>query len=176
MVPTASLSAGSSKVEPAPAVPPAAHRLVLGLGNDLLRDDAIGLRVVRELRCQLPPDAGMDLLDTSEMGLALLDLVVGYQELFIVDAVQTGRAGPGHLHEIEGDALRLLPRISPHFLGVGEMLALGRELGLAMPERVRIFAVEVADPFTLDTEMTPALQVALPRVVEKLLAALRAFG
>ncbi len=156
--------------------PPRHSRLVLGLGNDLLRDDAIGLRVVRELHDRLPSDAGVDLLESSEMGLALLDLVVGYQELFIVDAVQTGRAGPGHLHEIEGDALRLLPRISPHFLGVGEMLALGRELGLAMPERVRIFAVEVADPFTLDTEMTPVLQVALPRVVEKLLAALSALG
>jgi hydrogenase maturation protease len=177
MAPIANSSASLSRADAPSAArqvqPPAATRLVLGLGNDILRDDAIGLRVVRELRDQLPPDSDADVLETSEMGLALLDLVVGYRELFIVDAVQTGRAEPGHLHEFAGDALQRLPRISPHVLGVGEMLAAGRELGLAMPERVRIFAVEVADPFTLDTELTPALQAALPRVTQRVIEVLR---
>ena len=172
MVPITDLSASLCRTDAPAAEPRRRPRLVLGLGNDILRDDAIGLRVVRELHDRLPPDSDTDVLETSEMGLALLDLVVGYRELFIVDAVQTGRAEPGHLHEFEGDTLQRLPRISPHVLGVGEMLAAGRELGLAMPERVRIFAIEVADPFTLDTELTPALQAALPRVTARVLAAL----
>jgi hypothetical protein len=58
-------------------------------------------------------------------------------------------------------------------VGVGETLALGRQLGLAMPEQVKIFAIEVEDPFTLGTDLTPALQSALPGIVERIAAAVR---
>jgi len=132
--------------------------LVLGMGNDILTDDAIGILVVRE---------------TMEMGLALLDFVVGYDTLILVDAIQTGRAAPGHIHEITPEQLKLLPDRTPHFLGVAETLLLGRRLGLAMPTRFRIFAIEVGDPFTFGTEMSAALKRALPLAVGKVLAALR---
>jgi Ni,Fe-hydrogenase maturation factor len=63
---------------------------------------------------------------------------------------------------------------TPHFVGVSETLALGKQLGLAMPEQVRIFAIEVEDPFTLGTAMTPALEAALPGIVQRIAAALHA--
>jgi Ni,Fe-hydrogenase maturation factor len=62
--------------------------------------------------------------------------------------------------------LNALPAVSPHFLGIGELLALGRELGLAVPTQVKIFAVEVQDPFNVGTRLTPTLDAALPRIVE----------
>jgi hypothetical protein len=58
-------------------------------------------------------------------------------------------------------------------VGVSETLALGRQLGLAMPEQVRIFAIEVEDPFTLGTSLTPALQAALPGIVSRIRAAVQ---
>ena len=42
-----------------------------------------------------------------------------------------------------------------------------------MPEQVKIFAIEVEDPFTLGTDLTPALQSALPGIVERIAAAVR---
>ena len=57
-------------------------------------------------------------------------------------------------------------------MGVGEMLALGRELGMTLPRQVIIFAIEVEDPFTMATRMTPALEAALPAAVDRVLAAL----
>lgn len=147
--------------------------LVLGLGNDLLRDDAIGLRVTEALRDRLADRPDVTILQSLEMGLALLDLVTGYDELILVDAVQTGHAPPGHVHVLDADHLALLPNGSPHFLGIGEMLALGRELGLHVPLHTRIFAIEVEDPYTLDTHLTPALAAAFPTLVNRLEAALR---
>jgi hydrogenase maturation protease len=144
--------------------------LLLGLGNDILRDDAIGLRVVREVRCRLDGAARVEVRETEEMGLALLDFMAGYSDVVIVDAVQTRQAAPGFVHEVSGSDLKSLPATAPHFLGVGETLALGRTLGLAMPRRVEILAVEVEDPFTLGTQMTPALQAAFPQIVERVLA------
>ena len=146
--------------------------LLLGLGNDILTDDAIGLHVVRRLQGQLAGYPAIDIRETTEMGLALLDYIVGYSAVVIVDSIQTGREAPGFVHELDTAALSQLTGRTPHFLGVSETLALGRQLGLAMPERVKIFAVEVEDPFTLGTALGPALEAALPRILERIAAAL----
>jgi hydrogenase maturation protease len=148
--------------------------LVLGLGNDILTDDAVGLHVVQELRRELAGHPVIDFRETTEMGLALLDFITGYRAVAIVDSIQTGKAAPGFLHELDEVALNQLTGRSPHFVGVSETLALGKQLGLHMPEQVRIFAIEVEDPFTLGTSLTPALQAALPGVVGRIVAALRA--
>jgi len=139
--------------------------LLLGLGNDILCDDAVGLRVAEAVRERLVGRTNVAVIQSAEMGLALLDLIVGFDTLLIVDAVRTNQAKPGFVHEVEGDDLKKLPMISPHFLGVGEALALGRELGLRMPDKVKIFAVEVQDPFTVSTQMTPAMEEALPEII-----------
>jgi hydrogenase maturation protease len=141
--------------------------LVLGLGNDILTDDAIGLHVVRELRESLAGDDHIDVRETTEMGLALLDFIVGYGAVVIVDSIQTGKSPAGTIHEVDAAGMKQLTGRTPHFLGIGETLALGRQLGLAMPQEVRILAVEVEDPFTLGTEMTPALQGVLPVALQR---------
>ena len=168
--------------------------LVLGLGNDLLRDDSIGLRLTQALSDRLsdgsnpprPPEreragvralgveTNITILQSAEAGLALLDLVADYDELIIVDAVQTGHAEPGHVHELEVDQMQLISGGSPHFLGIAEMLALGRELHLPVPGKTRIFAIEVEDPYTLEQGLTPALSAAFPRLVAALEQTIRA--
>jgi hydrogenase maturation protease len=147
--------------------------LLLGLGNDILTDDAIGLLVVRRLQSELAANSSIDARETTEMGLALLDFMAGYSAVVIVDSIQTGQAPPGFVHELDAASLHQLSGRTPHFLGVGETLALGRHLGVPMPHQVRIFAIEVGDPFTLGTQMTPTLQAALPGIVERIAAALR---
>jgi hydrogenase maturation protease len=146
--------------------------LLLGLGNDILTDDAVGLNVVHELQAELGGHPSIDIRETTEMGLALLDFITGYRTVVIVDSIQTGKAPPGFLHQLDASALNQLTGRTPHFVGVSETLALGRQLGLAMPEQVRIFAIEVEDPFTLGTSMTPALQAALPGIVQRIADAL----
>jgi hydrogenase maturation protease len=147
--------------------------LVLGLGNDILTDDVIGLKVVRQLRESLAGDDRIDVRETMEMGLALLDFIVGYRAVVIVDSIQTGQSPAGTIHEVDAAGLKQLTGRTPHFLGIGETLALGRHLGLAMPQEVKILAVEVDNPFTLGTEMTPALQRAIPAVLMRTRQTLR---
>jgi hydrogenase maturation protease len=149
---------------------PSGKILVLGLGNDILTDDAIGLEVVREVSRRVEGDSRVDVKETMEMGLALLDFIVGYDTLILVDSIQTGRAAPGYVHDLTREHLSAQPGRTPHFLGVKDTLLLGARLGLPMPERVRILAVEVEDPFTLGSEMTSAVRCALPFAVEQILA------
>jgi hydrogenase maturation protease len=143
--------------------------VLLGLGNEILTDDAIGLRIARIAAERLANVPGITVLGSSEMGLALLDLVVGFHTLVVVDAIVTGQARPGFVHELDGGELKSVPAVSPHFLGIGEMLALGQTLGLAVPERVKIFAVEVADPYTLGEKMTPELEAVADALATRLI-------
>jgi hydrogenase maturation protease len=147
--------------------------LILGLGNDILTDDAVGLHVVRQLREQLADDPRIEVRETMEMGLALLDFFVGRRAVILVDSIQTGRVPPGTIHEVDANGLKQLTGRTPHFLGVGETLALGRRLDLPMPENVRILAIEVEDPFTLGTEMTPVVRQAMPGALSRMLALAR---
>ena len=151
---------------------PAPRLLLLGLGNDILTDDAVGLHVVHELQRELAGNPAIDCRETTEMGLALLDFITGYRAVAIVDSIQTGKEAPGFLHELDATALNQLTGRTPHFVGVSETLALGKQLGLPMPEQVRIYAIEVEDPFTLGTALTPALQAALPGIAARIRTAL----
>lgn len=147
--------------------------LVLGLGNDLLADDAAGLHVVRAIQNRLSPGDPVTVRESAQMGFALLDELVGFDEALLVDAIQTGIQAPGYVHVLDADSLRSLPVVSPHFAGVGEMLALGRCLDLTMPERVRVIAIEVADPFTFSTRMTRAIEVGFESIVTTVWGVLR---
>lgn len=147
--------------------------LVLGLGNDLLTDDSIGLRLAADLQSHLTGTPNLTILQTAEMGLALLDFVVGFDQLVLIDAVQTRRVPPGFVHQVGHEDLHCVPLVAPHFLGIGELLALGAELGLPMPQLVTIFAIEVDDPYTVGTELTPILRTAYPGILTQIEAAVR---
>ncbi len=147
--------------------------LVLGLGNDILTDDAVGLRIVEALRARFSGEADIELKSTTEMGLALLDEIAGRESLVLVDAVQTGRAPAGSIREMDPGELGGALTTVPHFLGLRETLALGKLLGLPMPQQVRIVAVEVADPFTLGTELSPAVAAAVDAAANRVAALAR---
>ncbi|HOW67504.1 MAG TPA: hydrogenase maturation protease, partial [Verrucomicrobiota bacterium] len=147
--------------------------LVLGLGNDILKDDAVGLLVARHLKSSLADLPGVEVEETCEMGLSLLDYIAGYRALVVVDAVQTAKAAPGYLHEVGLEDLKILPLMSPHFLGVGEIIRLGHKLDIPMPEKVKVFAIEVHDAFTLGTELSAPLAEAFPSIVNRIEQAVR---
>lgn len=150
--------------------------LVLGLGNDILTDDAVGLQVAAAARAQLADEPRVEVRATTEMGLALLDEISGRAGLVLVDAVQTGRAEPGVVTELDPAALAGALTTVPHFLGLRETLALGSLLGLPMPARVRVVAIEVADPYTLGTELSPAVSAAIGPAADRVAGIARALA
>src|ERR1035438_10422168 len=105
---------------PSPEVttPTAPRLLLLGLGNDILTDDAVGLHVVHALQRELAGHPAIDFRETTERGLALLHFITGYRTVAIVDSIQTGKAAPGFLHELDATALTQLTGRTPHFVGV----------------------------------------------------------
>ncbi len=138
--------------------------LVLGLGNELLGDDAVGLLVVRELRKLI---SGVDFKESNLMGIKLIDELIGYDVVFIIDSIKTG-GEPGTVYVLDPDELKAGRAPSPHYTGVPEALELARALGMGAPLIVRIYAVEVRDPYTIRTGLSEELEKKLPEIVSKI--------
>ncbi|HHM23694.1 MAG TPA: hydrogenase maturation protease [Bacteroidetes bacterium] len=144
--------------------------LILGLGNTLLSDDGIAIYAVRELQKCTAGAEGIHFEETSEAGLALLDLLVGYDTVWILDALPVKAEPYGAVHEIPADEWDDSPLASsPHYTGLPSLLQMGRKLGYYMPSQVRVFAITVKDPFSVREELTPELQTALPAIVQTFL-------
>lgn len=151
--------------------------LIVGLGNDLLADDAIGVLAVRELEKRLSGRA--DLVATAVHGVALLDTFLGYQRAIVIDAIQTGLHPPGTVIEIDTSTLRPAASPSPHYVGLPEMLLLAEQLGLEFPAHIRVFAVEIVDAQTIGGEISESVLAALPELchcVEQALVSLESDG
>lgn len=144
--------------------------LVLGLGNDILADDAVGILAVRALKERLSSVA--DVQETAWHGVALLELFIGYERAILLDAIMTGKHAPGTIVEMDPDDLAPAYATSPHFTGLPEMIVMAKELQLEFPKTFQILAVEVADPHTIGGKMTPAVRDAIPALCDRVCAAL----
>jgi len=141
--------------------------LVLGLGNDILGDDAAGIFAARALKLQFEGVADVDVVETALHGVALLDLFLGYDRAVLVDAIQTGKVPPGSLVEVNPDELVAVESPSPHYAGVPELLTIAKQLDLDFPTQIRIFAVEAEDLYTIGGSLSPAVENALEGLVAK---------
>src|SRR3972149_6066923 len=112
----------------------APHRtLVLGLGNPLLRDDSVGLRVVRALQPELDGFPGVELAEDYHGGLRLMERLVGFRRAIVIDAMVTG-AAPGSLHLLDVDGHATQRSASAHDVDLPTALAVGRQAGAELPE------------------------------------------
>jgi hydrogenase maturation protease len=137
---------------------------LLALGNDILADDAFGIRVAGEAR-RVFGDR-LDVVESAESGMALLDHVQNCDRLIVVDTVVTGQTVPGSITTLRNEEFRVVPGGSPHYVGLFESIQLGGKLDLQVPQEVIIIVVEAADTLTVGGPMTPAVEAALPKVLE----------
>ena len=129
--------------------------LVLGLGNEMLKDDAVGIHVAEMLRGNFPE--AVEVRSTSSFGLALLDELIGREKVLVIDSYLPERFVGSEIQERNLDEVAGTPGASPHFVGLGEIREVMRRLGLGFPREVRILAIPVSDPTTFSYEMTPAV-------------------
>ncbi len=75
--------------------------LILGVGNILLRDEGLGVRVVEKIISEhlLPDDDDVEALDGGTLGLTLLPYMECREAVFIVDAIDSG-ARPGNIFRL----------------------------------------------------------------------------
>lgn len=146
--------------------------LILGLGNPLQGDDGVGCRVVKALDARALPDT-VEVMDGGTPGIGLLNLLEGRARVILVDAAEMGLA-PGEFRRFTADQVTLVgsaQRLSLHRASVADALALARALNIALPDIV-FFGVQPASVEWRDS-LSPAVQDAVPRVLEAILDELK---
>ena len=148
--------------------------LVIGLGNPILGDDGVGWHIVQEVESQL---AEKDLLDRLRLvfkyfslgGLSLMEQMVGYRDVLVVDSIVSGQNPVGTVYSFP---LSRLPNLSSghstaiHDTSLQTALEVGRKIDLTLPDDVWVVAVEAEHVYDFTEELSTPISDAVPTAVD----------
>lgn len=140
--------------------------LVLGVGNILLKDEGIGVRVAQELqKIKLPPQ--VEVIDGGTAGFDLLPFINEADKVIVVDAMQVG-GEPGSIYRVPAEEIGVHgPQdISLHGTSLVEILAISSQMG-NRPETI-VYGVE-PEEITWDMELSQVITEKIPRLKELIL-------
>lgn len=140
------------------------NTLILGLGNILLKDEGVGVRVAEKIKAMnLPPD--VEVMDGGTMGLDLTYYIEGRKKVIVVDAVRTGDA-PGTMYRFTDKNIAEAKGIlrSAHGVDFADALRIAEFLK-TQPDEVVFIGIE---PESLDEgmELTPLIEKHIPALIE----------
>ena len=147
--------------------------LIIGLGNPLVSDDSVGLRVVKHLQPWLADEPQVDVGEDYWGGLRLMERMIGYERAIVVDAICTG-APPGTIRLLGPNDLATQKSASAHDVNLPTALAFGRQAGAQLPldEHIQLVGIEAQDILTFSEECTPEVAAAIPRAARMVMSLL----
>lgn len=146
--------------------------LVLCLGNDLLGDDGIGLEAAELIEEVLGPVA--EVRSACQSGLYLIEFLEGFDDAIVVDTFPGER--PGRVRELDSKEVEPVQVPSAHYVGLPEALHAARNAGLHVPNRLRIFAIEIPIAQVIGSAPRREVKEALPEIVRRVSKAVREWG
>lgn len=143
--------------------------LVLGIGNVLMGDEGVGVRVAEYVHAAgLPP--GVAAVDGGTGGLHLLSLLTGHEAVVLVDATLDGRP-PGTVDTRQPRfAADYPPTLVAHDIGLKDLVDAAAVLD-AQP-RLVLVTVSIGGLNGMSLELSPAVEAAVPRAAEAVREAL----
>jgi hydrogenase maturation protease len=142
------------------------HVLVLGVGNTLMRDDGLGVRLMESLAAAEPPLPGVEYLDAGTLSFLLLPRIERCGALLVLDAANLETA-PGDTCCLEGPAMDEFlrtARCSVHEVGIRDLLDIARLTG-HLPERRAFIGIQPLE-VGWGEELSPPVLSALPAAAQ----------
>ncbi|MFC1957165.1 hydrogenase maturation protease [Chloroflexota bacterium] len=146
--------------------------MIIGIGNSLLGDDGVGVHIARRLS-RLIKDENVDVVDANMGSLNLLDFILGYDKLIIIDAIMTKQNRIGEIYRLGQEKISepvYTAATSPHHFNLPATIEIGRRLFPSeMPKEVVIYAVGAQDVAQVSEEITDEVKKAIPGVISLVL-------
>lgn len=146
--------------------------MIIGIGNSLLGDDGVGVHIARRLS-RLIKDENVDVVDANMGSLNLLDFILGYDKLIIIDAIMTKQNRIGEIYRLGQEKISepvYTASTSPHHFNLPATIEIGRRLFPSeMPKEVVIYAVGAQDVAQVSEEITDEVKKAIPGVISLVL-------
>lgn len=149
--------------------------LILGVGNILLSDEGVGVRVVQALEKRPEIQPHFDLIDGGTCGMELLDVMAKRNHLIIIDAVLANKP-TGEIIVLHDDQVPTFfsRKISPHQLGICDVLS-ALKLTDEFPQHLCLIGIQPAS-LEAGIGLTETIQKALPNVFNTLTQELARYG
>ena len=148
---------------------------MLGIGNLIMTDDGVGVRVVQSLSEGYVFPSEVTILDGGTLGLDLLTHLEGVERLLIIDAMETG-GPPGTIVRMTGEEIPMVfeTKLSPHQMGLKDLLAVSVLRGITPPEMV-LLGIQPGN-IELGVDLTPPVEAQLDTLVDMALRELENWG
>jgi len=142
--------------------------LILGMGNPIASDDAVGLLVIDRLRDTIQhPDIVTK--KTERGGLTIIDLMQDFDVAIVVDSIKTGHHPPGSIIHFKVEEFDFTPRSAAvHDVSFFQAIELGRKMGFSMPEQIEIISIEIVNNSVVSEDLTPVVKAAIKPTVGKI--------
>ncbi len=140
-----------------------------------MSDDGLGVRVVEELERRYQFPEGVDVLDGGTSGIELLSYIRNKDHLIIIDAVKTGQQ-PGTVVMVEGQDVpaRFMTRISPHQIGISDLLATATLTG-ELPKGIVLLGIE-PKRVEVGLGLSDEVKAGFSKLIDAILGELRKIG
>jgi hydrogenase maturation protease len=142
--------------------------LVIGMGNPLLTDDGIGVKLVEELK-KKNEFGKLEFRAESVGGFEILDIIEGYDTVVFIDAIRTenGKAGEVSYLKLE-DFKETLHLSNMHDVSFLTAVELGKKLGLSIPGNIFILAIEIVEDLVFSSDLSPPLEARYEGILEEI--------
>lgn len=131
--------------------------LILGFGSNILTDAGIGLHLVNDIQSSgliINTDFNTALISS----LDVLDLIIGYKTLIIIDGIKSGNDPLGEVKEFSlANFSPTLHLTNVHDFEFRQIIELGKLLHLKMPRYIRIISIEIKDNLTFSNNISSEL-------------------
>ncbi len=145
--------------------------IVVGLGNPILSDDGVGIRIARELKERIGNSGGsVDVVELYAGGIRLMDALMGYERALIIDALVTESSSPGEIFDLSpSDLVSTRNTVSTHDMNLPTALEMGKMLELPLPSDIKIWGIGAKDVETFSEELTEDVARAVPVVLGEII-------
>ncbi|MFA8436048.1 MAG: hydrogenase maturation protease [Marinifilaceae bacterium] len=131
--------------------------IILGIGNEILKDDGIGPQLVKDLQ-QHEPIGNVEYKTAFLGGLDLLDLIRDYRIVILVDAIKTRNGIPGTVSYFTPENFTETLHLSNfHDASFLNTLHLGKQLGIPLPDEIHIIAIEIVEDMVFGNSFSPEI-------------------
>jgi hydrogenase maturation protease len=141
----------------------AAEGILIGLGNPIMSDDAIGILVAEKLQ-EFVPDFVMEASGAG--GFDVVDRILGYRRAVIIDAMVTGEYPPGTAVRLpRGSRPRTIRSRRSHGINFSQAIDMAAECGAPVPEEITVYGIEVENPYSVGERISERILQKLNDIV-----------
>ena len=140
--------------------------LIIGLGNPIIGDDAIGCICAQEIERTIDKSVPVEVDQFYRGGISLMERIIGYDRVLIINSTIGSGNGIGSVSTLGINDLPSKNTSSAHDASLKDAIEFGKSLGEYLPETIKIVTVGIEAKFEFSEKLSNEVAQSIPIVVD----------